>query len=837
MPGWRPWLLASCSVLTLAGAGLAHAQPGVTPEAQQRTIEETAPIAVNQPIPQKLNPTGRTIELTVPLKDGNFYIGDIVLEIDTNDHLSFSSQRFLDLLSNLIDPKILETLRGSIGTKTSITPEDIAGSGIKVSYSPQTLELNLLIPANMRAARALQVASLDQARFGTYVRPAMASAYVNIRGSEDYVERGVKTGFQDPVFFFDGAARLGPVVLEGQGVWQPGVAGAPLQRQATRLVWDDTKDLVRWSLGDLIPAQRSYQSSLQMAGISAYRSYSVLEPQLVARPRGQRSFTLDRPSQVEVYVNGQLVRRIALQPGTYNLSDFPFTQGANDVRLSITDDTGRTQVLRFNIFFDQSQLGKGLSEFGFYAGVEAPLGPKGPQYSNQFIFTGFYRRGISDNLTLGANFQADRFAQMGGLEGVLATSLGTFGGQVAVSHVSGFGDGWAGNVTYQRLIQSQGGHSDSFSASVQYTSANFGPAGTTAPNNPYSYQVTAGYSHTFNDYVYAGFDLNYSKGRGGNSDAQNYRGTVGWRISRDLTMTADVLYEQTSQRRDVAGLLSLTYRIGQYSSVRADYDTRGNDARLTYQTLHGQGVGSYNLNASIERADDGSGINATANYIANRAELGLTQFSTFNGSFGPVSDVRTSLRIATSLAFADGAVSVGRPIYDAFALVTPYRTLKGANVEVNPTPYGYDANTGVLGSAVEPNIASYNERTVTVDAPTAPAGVDLGQGAFRLLPPYRAGYHLVVGSEYYVTAVGRMLDVDGAPVSLISGKATELAHPDHEPIVVFTTRDGRFGLAGLKPGKWRVEMLTEPKTTYVIDVPADAPGVVRLGDVRPSDGQ
>jgi outer membrane usher protein len=94
-----------------------------------------------------------------------------------------------------------------------------------------------------------------------------------------------------------------------------------------------------------------------------------------------------------------------------------------------------------------------------------------------------------------------------------------------------------------------------------------------------------------------------------------------------------------------------------------------------------------------------------------------------------------------------------------------------------------------------------------------------------------------VGSEYYVTAIGRMVTEEGAPLALISGRAIELAHPDREPVVLFTNRDGRFGVAGLKPGKWRIEMLTEPKSTYVIEIPEAVNGVVRLGDMKPINGQ
>ena len=177
---------------------------------------------------------------------------------------------------------------------------------------------------------------------------------------------------------------------------------------------------------------RGFQAAPDIAGISIFRSYSVLNPQQVIRPRGDRTFTLARQSTVEVYVNGQQVRRIQLGPGNYNLRDFPFAQGGNDIRLNVLDDTGRTETLRFNLFLDQTQLGKGLSEFGLYAGVKAPLGLHGPVYSDDWIASGFYRRGISDRMTLGVNFQADDQIQMAGIEAVFGTEIGTIGTQAAL---------------------------------------------------------------------------------------------------------------------------------------------------------------------------------------------------------------------------------------------------------------------------------------------------------------------------------------------------------------------------------------------------------------------
>jgi outer membrane usher protein len=828
----------ACAFALLASFGAATAayaaddvQPGQTTQAQERRIVIEGQSA--QP-GARLNSTGRTVSLTVPAKDGAVYLGDIVVTIDTNDRIEFSAQRLLDLLSNVVDPDALEAIQGNFAGRTTLSPADFEASGIRIRYNPQELALELEIAAERRASRSVQVSPLDRTRFGEFVQPAGFSAYVNVRGNVDYLWNGIDDGIQAPVLFMDGAARLGGIVVESDAIWQPGSTGRDFQRLGSRLVYDDTENLVRWSAGDLLTTSRGFQSSPDIAGLSVFRSYSVLQPQQIIRPRGDRSFRLERPSTVEVQVNGQIVRRLQLAPGTYDLRDFPFTQGSNDIRLSILDDAGRTETLRFNVFLDQSQLARGLTEFGVYAGVLAPLQAGGPDYTDDFAVSGFVRHGVSDFLTLGANVQADGDTQMGGVEGVFATGFGTFGANFSISQIDGFGSGRAALVTFQRLIQRPGGRADSLSFFVESRSRDFGVLGTVFPNNPFSWEAGGGYSHAFSDYVYGGIDGRYSNGRDAQRNVWSLRGTLGYRLNDRMSFTSDVRWEQDNVGRRVSGLLSLTMRLGRYSNLRADYDTRFDRTRLSYNRLEGTGVGSYNVAADIERNNLGSGVNLTGNYYANRSELGLSHFGTFDDDFGHSLNQRTSLRFATSLAVADGSFSMGRPIYDSFAIVQGHPALHGANIFVDPTPYGFTANTGMLGAATQPSLSSYAERTITVDAPEAPAGFDLGQGSFRVFPPYRSGYLLQVGSDYMVTALGRMINRDGEPVSLVTGTATELAHPEREPITIFTNRDGRFGAVGLAPGQWRIQMNDDLRSSYVIIVPEGAEGILRVGDISPT---
>lgn len=828
--GVRTILLVGASTAALAPA-CAMAADGAG--AGQDAVTILQPYAAPARPGVRYNTTGRAITLTVPAKDGANYLGDVPLTIQPDDTLELPTRRTLQLLGFVLDPNFFSTIEDSLGTRATLTPADLLPSGITVTYDPQTLELNFAIPAERRLARSVIVSPLDRERIGEVVTPADVSGYVNIRGTFDYIHAGGNEGFASPLFLLDGATRIGGVVAESEAIWQPGVNGVDFQRLGSRLVYDDQKNLIRWTAGDLQTIARGFQNAPDIAGLSIFRSYSVLQPQQIIRPRGDRSFRLERPSAVEVEINGQIVRRLQLNPGVYDLRDFPFTQGANNIRLSVLDDSGRSEVLNFNLFLDQTQLAKGLSEFGVYAGVKAPLGLRGPNYSDEYMVTGYYRRGMSDFLTLGVNAQFDKNSRMVGTEAVVATEIGTFATNLALSDIDRLGTGYAGTLTFQRLIQRRDGQADTLNLFVETRSKKFGPVASFFIDNPYDFELGGGYSHAFTSQVYAGVDARYSHGRGNRRDLHSYRLNAGFRISPTASLTGDVRYEKDSRGDRVGAFLSLTIRFGRYTTARADYETRQNRTRLSFQTLKGQGVGSYNITADVDRSDVSSGFNFNGNYIANRAELGLTHFGSFTDDFGRRTGQRTSFRMGTSLAFADGAVSVGRPIYDSFAIVKPHKTLKGTDIALDPTPFGYTANSGMLGAATHPSLSSYADRTITVDAPDAKAGTDLGQGSFKLFPSYRSGYRLTVGSEYGVTALGTLTDIDGETVALVTGNAIELAHPDRPPVTVFTNRQGRFGATGLAPGKWRIEMLDSKKSVFEIDIPDNGENIVRLGDLTP----
>jgi len=54
---------------------------------------------------------------------------------------------------------------------------------------------------------------------------------------------------------------------------------------------------------------------------------------------------------------------------------------------------------------------------------------------------------------------------------------------------------------------------------------------------------------------------------------------------------------------------------------------------------------------------------------------------------------------------------------------------------------------------------------------------------------------------------------------------------------VFTNREGRFGIGGLAPGKWRINMLDDKKSVFEITIPGNADGLVRVDELKAVKGQ
>lgn len=813
-------------------ARFAATPTGNTPDAAPPATraESPAPAAPQAPKEIKLNGTGRTMTIVAPVRDGVNYIGDIDVQINADDGILIAVDRLADLLSARLAPSRLAELRAA-ATPDGFAPlSAFEQRGFPMHFDKQSLELTVTIATGDRALQTIALADLDNNPIGEFAPPAPFSAYLNIRTSLDYIHKGSPSGLSDPFVSFDGATRIGRFVVEAEGDWDG--QRKRFSRNGTRLVYDDPKHLMRWMVGDLRAENRGFQGQLDLAGISLARSYALLDPQRTVSPRGGRTFALDRESTVEAIVNGRPVRTLRLGPGTYNVSDFPFAQGGNDVELIITDGTGRRDVIAFSTFIERTQLAPGLSEFALNVGVLSRR-DQGISYSNDPSITGFYRRGISEALTVGGNFQYSGKAYLVGGEAVVGTSLGTIGADVAYSYLPSTGSGWAANFSLERVAQRQNS-SSSLIAALEFRSRRFGAVGQVAADNPYSYNLSLSYNRSLSQNSFAGIQARYARARFGAPDESSVRLSYGRRLGRAANLVFDAEWSEGLRGSDKSFRVSFVRRFGQRSSARAEFDSRDSRARLGFQSSGGYGIGAWSGVANVDIGKDQYALNASGNYVANRGDVGIAHSTAYSAQDDKITDQRTSLRLATSIAFADGAFAIGRPISDSFAIVRTYKNGEGLKVEVDPSQGSAQARSGTFGPALYSQVSSYSPRSLTYDVPNASAGLDIGTGSLRVLPPYRAGYVVTVGSDYNVMAVGSLMLGRDEPLALRVGHAIEIGGEGRK-VELFTNRQGRFGISGVKAGRWRIEMAGSPPITYILEIPEAESGIARVGALTPTD--
>lgn len=765
-----------------------------------------------------------------PLIDNGFVIGEIDYVLRADDTIWLDGPQLLALLYRALSPEAAADVDQIIGPRAEISLAELAQAGIRIDYDPATFQLEMQVDTAMRPRHAISVSGLPPQVTGPVEEPADFSAYVTALGNLDYVHEGSDVGLASPNILLDGAIRYGGFVLEGEANWQGGFS-----RQGTRLIYDDRPRMARFTAGDLQVVSRGFSGASPMTGLSLERLYSDIDPQRNIQPRGQRSFTLERASTVETYVNGSLVQQTRLNPGTYDIQDFPFAQGANDVQLVIRDDSGRSNTIDFTINFDRNLLAAGLSEFGVYGGVRSPFSPDGRRYTGDPVASGFYRRGLTEELTAGGNFQVVTDGAVLGGELVWASPVGTLGFDLAGSQVSGIGSGYAFNVSFERAFDGIG-DSSSLIATYQTVSRDFATADASSARNPYVHEMGLTWSLGFLNDHYISVDGFYSQGRVDTPDRATFRAIHGWRAHTRLFFTTEATYQDRGDEEDYGIRLTATLRFGPRSSGTAEVDTRRKGGRLTYQTSSGRGVGSYNGQATVDYFDEVGSFNGNASIRLNRSEVGAAHLTSYSPDQDRIVDQRTSLRFGTSFAVADGAIAMSHPIYDSFAMLKPHKSMEGAKVYVSPTEDDYLGNSGVYGPAVAGELSAYTPQLITYDAPEAPVGYDLGTGAVQMMPPYRSGYLIEIGSAYSTTFTGTLLNPDGSPVPLAAGLAFELSEPGRPPVRMFTNRSGRFAATGLKAGRWRIEVETGSRTrSYIIEIPADAPSLVRAGELQPED--
>lgn len=853
----------------------------------------------SKPISSRLNPTGRVLTLPMPLKDGKSTLGDVQVRIGADDRIEIAIDDFLSRTRRTLDDATRARLQAHSrsGSGAFVPLEAIVAAGVHLSFDTGLQELQIAPAVDQRQTGDISIApNYVPSQSEALSRPAIWSGYLNVVAGLDHdwgtlganVDLGGRESRSSGRLELESAVRLYDLVLENRALYEGSVDpfvcpiearcdyghGTGFKRESSRLVFDLPASRIRLQAGDTTAIGTQLQRNVDTLGFSIEKSDSKLAPGQARSASARQSLRIDRPSDVDVIVNGVALQRLQLRPGTYNIRDLPLATGANVIELAITDDAGVRRTESFTTFAGSNMLAPGAFEWALSGGLQSFLRDNARHYegSEGAIATAFARYGLSENTTIETHAQGDQHAVMGGGGFVTETPYGVFGAGAAVS-TGDQGTGYAGDVSWD-LINYRGvlsERSESLRLAAEYRSKEFQRPGLLStlasgvfyPEYNYWLRLSASYSLTLDWATTASLSGRYQFG-----DDEIARLTPfsfnGDRYGADLTLSRPfsptvtgslligysnesflryALDNSETSNRDGAFRAALRFHIrpDDRTTVTAGYDTLDRLATVSGYRSHSDGVGRFDASADIHRLDatDRTTASGSIGYTGNRAEVRVSHNADLAGPLPGQSRSttfqRSTLRIASSIAFADGVVAVGAPIRgNAFALIHPHASLASKKIVAGSFEHAR-AYADQYGPGVVGDLPAYSQTSIPIDVDGLPVGYSLGAGSFDILAHYKAGYALEIGSDASVSVYGTLVESTGEPVELASGYARR-SNGGGKPIPVFTNAKGRFGAEGLSPGRWTIDVEADGRRRqFAIEIPDGTDGLFRAGTLRPEE--
>ncbi|WP_125461529.1 MULTISPECIES: fimbria/pilus outer membrane usher protein [Rhodomicrobium] len=790
----------------------------------------------------------KATELTMPVKDGGFKLGEVIVLVGTDQSLRVQKASLLTAIRGAFRAEALKELDGKIPGADYVDLADITQAGLKTSYNPADLEISIE-PTVEQRPRGEVTGSITSSRSPADLRaPADFTGFMNVHFGAAYSadEKAYSEQFEFPALSLDGAVRWQGLVLEGDG--QVSIDGA-VTRRSTRLIYDFPEEAIRVSAGDLLLHPGPFFVTPPLLGVAIELSYADLQPMRNVRPTGKRSFRVERPSEVSVLINNSEVRRLRLAPGEYDLDDLPLGAGNNDIRLVIKDEFGNEENVDFTILFNRTLLEPGLSEWSVAAGRTATVGLFEPDYEDgEPAISASLRAGLSETLTASFGVQATKRATLNSAGALTQTDLGLLSLDAATSLGVEIGFGWsvaAGlDLETDRIWERLG----TIRLGAEFQSKGFTSSLDEVSDRPARIRLNGSLSQPLPARFSMGVSGYYLFSQ---SEADQGFGTslsLSRLVSPELMLGLSGGYEYSGRDRqeesELEGfsmLARLNFRPSSSTNLALEYDGIARSATMSIGTEYQQGASQASIDVDLERLPrNGSdpiehALETDVSYANSRVEVNASHSRQFERLGTTQLSSRTSANIGTGVAFADGKVAVGRPIRGAFAIVDTHPNLAASGVHVDPFQESYRASSDGLGPLVVSDITAYVPTDLAYDVDDLPVGYDLGSGAFNLFAAYKSGFALSIGSDSPVTAMGVLLDNDHKPVAFKAGFASSPVQQDKR-ILLFTNAAGKFSAQGLNAGDWTIEMNHDPRIRYALKIPTEATGFVDLGDLQPEGG-
>lgn len=758
--------------------------------------------------------------LSIPITLDQRQYPAVLAEITTRELLGVSPRGLAQSLSDVLDESVAARV-SEMGTDLR-PPADLAPYGIRARLNASLLTVEVELEPRARSTTDVSVSDLTGDLRGPVVLPERFAFGLTgaLTGRSPMGGAGDTTGN----VLVNGFANLGG--LEGFnldfGAWYD-IGPDRFRRDRIVLFRDDRQRLVRYSAGDQTPILPRQAGVFDTLGFGVERNYQALQPRRNVRPAGRRSFVLERPSTVEVYVNGALANRFEAPAGALNLDDIPLASMANDVAIVVEDSLGRRELDSFSLAADITLLAPGLTEFSFSGGLlRDAFADRQYNYTSDLAAGGAVQRGLTDSLTLGGHALVSPDLANAGVSAAFSILRGVALVEAAGSNSSLNGAGYSLAMGYRGGPYFGAARGDLLTLRADYFSEDFATFSDMLNLSRLQWDAGANYNFNITERTSVSVGGSYVKRYGFSDPDANLFIGVGRRFNQ-VNVSITGRYARRSFGDDEAGVfISLSRAFGGRRFASASYDSINETARVEFRQTRGLDLPEIDYRIGASRRPGATEANAAFGYANSRFASEVRVDSTIEGSGGDF----LGGRLQSGIAFVDGRAAVGRDPGRGFYMFSGHPTLDDARIDVRTGALGRTrGRSDRFGPAVVSVLQPYRDEELQVFTENAPIGYNLGEGRYTVLPGARTGTSIVIGDDAYRTAVASLLR-HGEPIGLSYGVVVNL--DTGEESVFFTNRAGRAAFNNLAPGRYRAT-ITGVEESFSFTIARDDDAFVNLG--------
>jgi outer membrane usher protein len=543
---------------------------------------------------------------------------------------------------------------------------------------------------------------------------------------------------------------------------------------------------------------------------------------------------LVEPSEVIITINGEEVFKRKFQAGTYRLRDFVFTQGANQIKITIIPDNHPEdeRVEYVDMGYDYRLLGKGDSLYGFGFSVPreksttATTDVSIPWFNDQYLsyhpdaFTATYyqQTGLTDVFTLTSEIAFSPGIFSGMFNGVLATMVGTSQLQLSLGlDASKLAPSFSASLSHRYSGPQESGFgtiSGTVNHSIPAKDAGSPVTTNTSFSLSYSGSFTEKVRYTLSGNLSYNSSIQYPGWSA--SFATGFSPFPGFSLSGSITANGP-----SSNPLDptVSAQISGSYTFSPKLSTNASTSVRSGTPFLdgTASTSMGMswrpsGDDSVNLSLSGFRLEDPRNHSIVAAW-AHSGEL--SNFSLRQQIGNSYQDMTTTFTASTALAYADGAFGIGKAVGESFLLVKPTGDLKDSDISIaRSLDSSPSALSRPLGSALYNSLTPNTKNSIVVFSSGVSEYSTGTSFVYELTPRSRQSFVARLDMEPSFTVSGVLYMADGSPYVQYSSPVYEVrtnAAGEEELIrndalYLFTDQEGRYILSEVVSGTYLFDL-------------------------------